>query len=83
MGIKQFITTDKEGAGFAFAARVLVDTETGVQYLFVHDGYAGGLTVLLDKDGKPPVDQAGPGIMAVPGANTMVHSFPMARLSAC
>ena len=33
--------------------RVLLDTETGVQYLQVANGYAGGLTPLLDGDGKP------------------------------
>ena len=32
------------------------DTETGVLYLFHKDGYAGGLTPLLDKDGKPVVE---------------------------
>ena len=32
---------------------VLRDRETGVQYLFVQVGYAGGLTVLVDADGKP------------------------------
>ena len=32
---------------------VIIDTETGVNYLFVEEGYAGGLTPLLDKDGKP------------------------------
>ena len=31
------------------------DTETGVNYVFHKDGYAGGLTPLLDKDGKPVV----------------------------
>ena len=31
----------------------LLDTETGVQYLFVQNGYGGGLTVLVDRDGKP------------------------------
>lgn len=35
--------------------RVLVDKETGVNYLFVQKGYAGGLTPLLDADGKPVV----------------------------
>ena len=35
--------------------KIIVDTETGVNYLFINDGYAGGLTVLLDKDGKPIV----------------------------
>ena len=34
---------------------IWVDTETGVNYLFCKDGYAGGLTPLLDKDGKPVV----------------------------
>ena len=29
------------------------DRETGVLYLFHKDGYAGGLTPLLDTDGKP------------------------------
>lgn len=34
------------------------DKETGVNYLFHKDGYAGGLTPLLDKDGKPVVTPA-------------------------
>ena len=34
---------------------VWVDTETGVNYLFKANGYAGGLTALLDKGGKPVV----------------------------
>lgn len=33
--------------------RILLDTETGVQYLHVANGYAGGLTPLLDADGRP------------------------------
>lgn len=33
--------------------QVLVDNETGVEYLFIQCGYAGGLTVLVDADGKP------------------------------
>ncbi len=41
--------------GLASKREVLVDRTTGVNYLFVADGYAGGLTVLLDKDGKPVV----------------------------
>ena len=43
-----------EGNGLSSPGRkILRDTVTGVQYLFVQDGYAGGLTPLLDKDGKP------------------------------
>ena len=32
---------------------ILVDKETGVNYLYRQSGYSGGLTPLLDKDGKP------------------------------
>jgi len=34
-------------------AKIITDSETGVQYLFAFEGYAGGLTLLVDKDGKP------------------------------
>ena len=34
---------------------IYVDKETGVNYLFVANGYAGGLTPLLDCDGKPVI----------------------------
>jgi hypothetical protein len=34
---------------------VLLDRETGVNYLFYQSGYSGGLTPLLDRDGKPVV----------------------------
>ncbi len=33
--------------------QVLLDKATGVQYLFIQSGYAGGLCPLLDKDGRP------------------------------
>jgi hypothetical protein len=32
--------------------RVIVDKETGVNYLYVSNGTAGGLTVLLDSEGE-------------------------------
>ncbi len=34
---------------------IWVDKETGVNYIFHKTGYSGGLTPLLDKDGKPVV----------------------------
>ncbi len=34
---------------------IWVDKETGVNYLFRQCGNAGGLTPLLDRDGKPVV----------------------------
>lgn len=36
---------------------IWVDTETGVNYVFRKDGYAGGLTPLLNEEGKPVVTQ--------------------------
>ena len=32
---------------------IWVDKETGVNYVFHASGYAGGITPLLDRDGKP------------------------------
>ena len=43
----------KEGGFSGPARKILLDTETGVQYLYIQDGYSGGLTVLVDRDGKP------------------------------
>ena len=34
---------------------IWVDKETGVNYVFHPSGYAGGMTPLLDRDGKPVV----------------------------
>lgn len=35
--------------------QILVDTETGVNYVFRKVGNAGGITLLVDKDGKPVI----------------------------
>ena len=32
---------------------IYVDKETGVNYLFIANGFGGGLTPLLDVEGKP------------------------------
>lgn len=34
---------------------IWVDRETGVNFVFHASGYAGGMTPLLDRDGKPIV----------------------------
>lgn len=34
---------------------IWVDKETGVHYVFHSSGYAGGMTPLLDRDGRPVV----------------------------
>ena len=43
----------------AVTTMILVDKETGVHYLFAKSGYSGGLTPLLDADGKPVVTKEG------------------------
>lgn len=37
------------------AMEIWLDKETGVNYIFHQSGNAGGLTPLLDKDGKPVI----------------------------
>lgn len=37
------------------AMEIWVDKETGVNYLYHQSGYSGGMTPLLDRDGKPVV----------------------------
>ena len=51
---KRFEKVDRQGA--MTTTEVWVDRETGILYLFHQSGYAGGLTPLLDRDGKPMVD---------------------------
>lgn len=38
---------------------IWVDKQTGVNYVFHQSGYAGGMTPLLDRDGKPVVSPVG------------------------
>lgn len=45
--------------GVTDIVRVLMDNLTGVLYLQTQYGYAGGLTPLLDKDGKPVIWEPG------------------------
>ena len=53
---KRFIRVHAEGGGFsAPATYILVDKETGVNYLYAAGGYGGGLTVLVDANGQPIV----------------------------
>lgn len=53
---ERFEKVYSEGNGITKEVKtILVDKETGVNYLFVTYGYAAGLTPLLDGDGKPVV----------------------------
>ena len=46
----RFVKVHSEAMG---GRMILVDKVTGVNYLFVSVGYGGGLTPLLDREGKP------------------------------
>ena len=49
---ERFIRIHSENLG---SEMILVDKKTGVNYLFVTSGYAGGLTPLLNRDGTPVI----------------------------
>lgn len=49
---KRFIKIYTQEMG---STEIWVDKETGVNYLFHAGGYAGGLTVLMNKEGKPVI----------------------------
>ena len=50
---KRFVRIHSDGA-FS-CCEIWVDTVTGVNYLYLQSGNSGGLTVLLDRDGKPVI----------------------------
>ena len=51
-------STDYQDKGLRISGtKIIVDTKTGVQYLFAWDGYSGGMSVLVDQNGKPLVDE--------------------------
>ena len=50
---KRFIRTYSQGT--IAPTEIWVDTQTGVNYLFHQSGYSGGMTPLLDREGKPVI----------------------------
>lgn len=50
---KRFEKTYEQGV--VNQVEIWVDRETGVNYLWINDGNAGGLTPLLGRDGKPVI----------------------------
>jgi len=49
----RFVNTHKQGG--PIGAEIWVDTKTGVNYLFLREGFSAGLTALVDAEGKPVV----------------------------
>lgn len=52
---KRFIKTYSQGGFAGNLIQIWVDKQTGVNYLYSASGYAGGMTVLLNRDGTPVV----------------------------
>ena len=54
---KRFVKILRESYSFGSAAvsEIWVDIKTGVNYFYHASGYSGGLTPLLDRDGKPVI----------------------------
>ena len=52
---KRFVKVYSQSGFTDNLMQIWVDRETGVNYLYSASGYSGGLTVLLDKNGKPVI----------------------------
>ena len=53
---KRFIKVYTQPGGFSGPSTyILVDSQTGVNYLYASGGYGAGLTPLLNRDGTPVV----------------------------
>ncbi len=53
MGNKRFVKIYSQGA--LTGTEIWVDLKTGVNYIYHFAGYSGGMTPLLDRDGKPVI----------------------------
>ena len=52
---KRFEIIRKERLSLGLDVSVIRDKETGVNYLYTQNWYGGGMTPLLDAEGKPVV----------------------------
>ncbi len=53
---KRFVVKKSDSGVFdSIQTKVIIDKNTGVNYLWVTGGYSGGLTPLLDSAGNPIV----------------------------
>ena len=57
---ERFVRVSREGSSWSTLREIWVDRQTGVNYLWVASGYAGGLTPLLDASGRPVVTAVPP-----------------------
>ncbi len=52
----RFEFLEESGNIMGAGAVIIVDKQTGVQYLMTYWGSVGGTTVLVDQEGKPIID---------------------------
>jgi len=58
----RFEIVSEQSVGFSRTVTVLLDRKTGVNYLYFQSGYSGGLTPLLDRDGRPIISSVYSGL---------------------
>ena len=56
MDEKRFVRIYKQET-LTTVLKIWMDRDTGVNYLYRRNGYSGGMTVLVDRDGKPLIGQ--------------------------
>ena len=56
MDEKRFVRIYKQET-LTTVLEIWLDRDTGVNYLYRRNGYSGGMTVLVDRDGKPLIGQ--------------------------
>ena len=56
MDEKRFVRIYKQET-LTTVLEIWMDRDTGVNYLYRRSGYSGGMTVLVDRDGKPLIGQ--------------------------
>ena len=59
MSKDRFDIKEKENLSILTDECVIIDKDTGVNYLYVCRGFGGGLTPLLDAEGKPIITKDG------------------------
>ena len=52
---QRFIRVYTQGGFTTPNMQILVDRETGVNYIYASSGYSGGMTPLLNRDGTPVI----------------------------
>lgn len=52
---KRFLVTYSQSGFTSPGVQILVDKQTGVNYIYAASGYGGGITPLLNRDGTPVI----------------------------